>query len=183
MRGLARVVALGAVALTAAVVPPAGAADKAKTDVSFVAIVPFGVGAYSYEGTIESRKKCADDRKVVVLKVTPGKNEKIGSTKANGAAGAWSVVDPEQADGTYYAKGAADGRVPGRQVEQALDQRAALTASASVKARARAPGPRQRLGALMARAFQPSCRDAEDRPPSSARREPWSSRLRSQRSA
>ena len=52
----------------------------------------------------DSRKRCADGRRVIVFRARPGKNEKIGSTRANGAVGAWSVLDSEKANGTYYAK-------------------------------------------------------------------------------
>ena len=101
MKRLATAAALGALALTAI---PAEAGDKAKTEVSLVAIVPIGMAGYSYEGTIQSKKKCADKRKVIVYRKRPGKDEKIGSTRANGAVGAWAVQHPDQADGTYYAK-------------------------------------------------------------------------------
>ncbi len=101
MKRLATAAALGALALTAI---PAEAGDKAKTEVSLVAIVPIGMAGYSYEGTIQSKKKCADKRKVIVYRKQPGKDEKIGSTKANGAVGAWAVQHPDQADGTYHAK-------------------------------------------------------------------------------
>ena len=102
MRRIATVAALGALALTAAA--PAVAGDKEKTEVSFVAIVPAGMAGYSYEGTIQSKKKCADKRKVIVYRKRDGKDEKIGSTKANGPAGVWSVQHPDQAGGTYVAK-------------------------------------------------------------------------------
>lgn len=101
MRLLAMLAALGAAALIPIM---AGASDhKAETRVAFVAIVPFG-GGYSYEGTIESKRKCANGRKVVVFRVQPGKNERIGATNANGSVGAWSVQHPDTPDGTYYAK-------------------------------------------------------------------------------
>ena len=41
---------------------------------------------------------------MIVYRKQPSKDEKIGSTKANGAVGAWAVQHPDQANGTYYAK-------------------------------------------------------------------------------
>ena len=81
----------------------ASAADRENTNVSFVSITPQG-GDYWYEGFIDAKKKCADDRKVIVYRIENGPDIKIGATKANGAVGAWNVMHPDTADGAYYAK-------------------------------------------------------------------------------
>ncbi len=96
-------VALGAVALTAASALPSAAAERAKTDLEFSSITPLS-GQWSYSGFIDSKRKCANNRKVIVFRFANGPDVKIGSTRANAAVGAWSVTHPDLPDGTYYAK-------------------------------------------------------------------------------
>jgi len=96
----------------------ASAADKADTHVSFVSASPHG-GDYWYEGYIYAnedfdyaKKKCADNRKVIVFRVANGPDTKIGTTRANGVVGAWNVMSPA-ADGAYYAKAPATDECKG----------------------------------------------------------------------
>ncbi len=119
MKRLAVAAALGALALTAI---PAQAGDKEKTRVAFVAIVPIGMAGYSYEGTIDAKKKCADKRKVIVSRKVDGPDQKIGSTKANGSAGVWSVQDPVPADGKYFAKAPATNECEGDRDSLSIQQ-------------------------------------------------------------
>ena len=112
MRRLMTVAVLGTAVLTGVVALPSAAAERAKTDVEFSAIVPLS-GQWSYEGFIDSKKKCADNRKVKVFRFANGPDVKIGSTRANAAVGAWSVTDPDLPDGTYYAKAPATNECEG----------------------------------------------------------------------
>lgn len=95
--------ALGAVALTAVLASPSAAGEKAKTDLEFSFISQVG-GEWSYSGFIDSKKKCADKRRVIVYRFANGPDVEIGRTRANAAVGAWSVEHPDLPDGTYYAK-------------------------------------------------------------------------------
>ena len=88
----------------------ASAADRADTHVSFVSITSHN-GDRWYEGYIYAnedfdyaKKKCAENRKVHVFRIANGPDVKIGTTRANGAVGAWTVIHPDNVDGAYYAK-------------------------------------------------------------------------------
>ena len=119
------VLALGAAA-AAAWISPSAAADKEQTKVSFVSItpVPGTPGWYWHEGYIDSKRKCANNRKVVVYRIEAGPNEKIGSTRANGAVGAWTVTEEAVADGIYYAKAPATSECQAdRSNELGIEQR------------------------------------------------------------
>ena len=104
-----RLALLLVVAIAMACVPAALAADKTRTTVKLNSIV-LGGGQTSWGGPISSPKKgCKNNRRVLVFRVRPGKDEKRGSTKSYKGLVAkgyfWSYSEQGAAPtGQYYAK-------------------------------------------------------------------------------
>jgi hypothetical protein len=102
--------AVGAIALALALVPSAGAGGKASTKVSIK-------GPGEVFGFVKSEKpnRCAKNRKVVVLRVRPGKDKRVGSDTAekSGNRYMWSIGNPGLSPGRYYAKAPATPRCKG----------------------------------------------------------------------
>jgi len=90
-------------------VASAGAGGKASTRVTLDFIQPTPSGTIYTGDIFSSRKACKNRRQVLVFRVRPGADQKIGSTKSyKGKAQPgyyWSYVqDGLPQDGDYYAK-------------------------------------------------------------------------------
>ena len=100
---------LVALAVAAACVPLAWAGGKANTKVTIDAALVLP-GEAQWAGDIFSpRKACKDDRKVLIFRVRPGDDQKIGSTKSFRGISEpgyfWTHSEPGAAPaGKYYAK-------------------------------------------------------------------------------
>lgn len=111
MRGKLRTATvIGVIALGLALVPNAGAAGKASTKVSIK-------GPGEVFGFVKSDKpnRCAKNRKIVVLRVRPGKDKRVGSDTAekSGNRYMWSIGNPGLSPGRYYAKARATPQCKG----------------------------------------------------------------------
>ena len=90
-------------------VSAASAADKARTNVKLDSVV-LGGGQTSWGGPISSPKKaCKNKRRVLIFRVQPGKDAKLGATKSYKGISAkgyfWSFSQQGAAPtGQYYAK-------------------------------------------------------------------------------
>jgi hypothetical protein len=100
----------GITALALALAPSAGAGGKASTKVSIK-------GPGEVFGFVKSNKpaRCAKNRKVVVFRVRPGKDERIASDTADrsGDRFMWSIGNPGLSPGRYYAKARATQKCKG----------------------------------------------------------------------
>lgn len=103
-------VAIGVAALALALVPSAGAGGKASTKVSIK-------GPGEVFGFVKSDKpnRCAKNRKIVVFRVRPGKDKRVGSDTASrsGKRYMWSIGNPGLSAGRYYAKARATQKCKG----------------------------------------------------------------------
>jgi hypothetical protein len=103
-----RLALLLVVAIATACVP-AAAADKARTTVKLDGVV-LGNGETQWGGSIASPSKaCKNNRRVLVFRVRPGKDQKRGSTKSYKGPVAkgyfWTYSEQGAApSGKYYAK-------------------------------------------------------------------------------
>jgi hypothetical protein len=102
-------VLLAVVAIATACVPAASAADKARTTVKIEGATASG-GHTLWGGAISSpREECRNERRVLVFRVRPGKDAKVGSTRSYEGVSVkgfrWSLMKPGTApSGKYYAK-------------------------------------------------------------------------------
>lgn len=87
----------------------AGRAEPAKTHLTGGGFYSVVIGLTSYGGKIASeRRKCQEDRKVIVFKQRSGKDDRVISTRSYERKDApgkyvWSTAMDGQAKGRYYA--------------------------------------------------------------------------------